>query len=115
MSELQAVLGIVVALFLLTVVGGGIWASFRSTDQEARIKRLQGERDDLLSRLNFIEPKLRTVEEQNSVLRELHNPAQQIAALREQEAQNHAKTYELLEAQSVTLKQIEESLPGRHS
>lgn len=113
MSDLQLVLGVVVGLFALTAIGAGIWASFRSTDQEARIKRLQGERDDYLSRLNFMEPKLKTLEEQNQVLLDLHNPAEQIAALRSQEAENHRRTYALLEQQHRVLQQIDKHLLGR--
>lgn len=113
MSDLQLVLAVVLALFALASIGGGIWATFRSADQDVRIKRLQGERDDLLSRLNFIEPKVKSLEEQNKVLLDLHNPADQIAALRSQEAENHRKTFALLEKQHVVLQQIDRHLIGR--
>lgn len=113
MTTLQAILAVVVALFVLAGLGGGIWASFRSTDQDARIKRLQSERDDLLSRLNFIEPKVKTLEEQNQILLGFHNPAEQIAALREQESTNHQRTYALLTKQHDVLQQIDAHLQGR--
>lgn len=110
MTGLQPALAVVLALFALAVIGGGLWAAFRSTDQDARIKRLQGERDDLLSRLNFIEPKLKVVEDQNALLLAMHNPAEQIAELKSQEAENHRKTYALLEKQHATLLLIDEHL-----
>jgi hypothetical protein len=115
LSALQVVFAVVLGLFALTAIGAGVWASFRSTDQDARIKRLQSERDDLLSRINYIEPKLLTLEKQNQVLLDLHNPAEQIAALRKQEKENHEKTYALLEEQSRTLRQIDAHLLGRES
>lgn len=113
MNQLQLILGVVLALFALAAIGAGIWASFRSTDQEARIKRLRDERDDLLSRLNYIEPKVKTLEEQNKILLELHNPADQISELRAQEADNHLKTYALLEQQYRTLQLIDDHLKNR--
>jgi hypothetical protein len=111
-SQLQIVLGVVLGLFLLAGLVGGLWAAFRSADQETRIKRLQSERDDLLSRLNFIEPKLKALEEQNKVLLDLHNPADQISALKAQEAANHKATFELLTAQHKTLQAIDRHLLG---
>lgn len=113
MTTVQIVFGLIIGLFTLAAAGGGVWATFRSTDQEARIKRLQSERDDLLSRLNFIEPKLKALEDQNKVLLGLHNPTEQIAALRTQEADNHRKTFDLLTKQHETLQQIDKHLMGR--
>lgn len=114
MSLLQSVLAVIGALLALSAVGGGLYAAFRSNDQEARIKRLQSERDDYLSRLNYIEPRLTVVEQQNEVLRTLHNPADQLQALRVQEQTNHDRTVELLEQQHATLQSIDQHLVGRN-
>lgn len=74
MSNLQTVLAVLGTLVVLTSVGGGLYAYFRSTAADARIKRLQDERDDYLSRLNYIEPRHKVIEQQNELLRQLHNP-----------------------------------------
>lgn len=110
MSGLQPALAVVVGVIALAAVAGGVWAVFRSSSQDARIDRLQDERDDYLSRLNFIEPRFKEVEQQNRLLLDLHNPADQIEALRAQEQTNHDRTVAILAEQSTTLHQIDTTL-----
>lgn len=111
-SGLQATLAVVVTLITLASLAGGLYAVFRSSAQDARIKRLQDERDDYLSRLNFIEPKLVQAEQQNQVLRDLHNPAEQIGQLKAQEQDNHDKVVQILNDQTRTL---QEAITRSHS
>lgn len=113
MDHLQTVLAIIGGLLVLTTAGAAIWAVFRSTSQDARIKRLQDERDDYLNRLNFIEPKVKALEQQNELLMAMHNPADAIAALGIQEKANHEQTVTFLKEQSGLLKQIHDDLDGR--
>lgn len=113
MSGIQQGLAVVGAIVMLAVVAGGLWAVFRSADRDARIDRLEGERDDYLSRLNFIEPRFKELEQQNKLLLDLHNPSDQIAALRVQEQTNHDRTVAILSEQSTTLHQIDTTLHGR--
>lgn len=110
MNTLQSVLVIIVSLVTLAGVGGALWAIARSSQQDARIKRLQGERDDYLSRLNYIEPRLKAVEQQNEVLLALHNPTDKIEALKAQEQANHDATVDLLQEQSRILRSIDKHL-----
>jgi hypothetical protein len=74
----------------------------------AEVRR--GPRRDYLSRLNYIEPKLTKAEEQNRILLELHNPAEQIKALATQEQTNHDRTVALLRSRSRRW-QIESKMP----
>jgi hypothetical protein len=105
-STAQTILGVVGALVVLATAGGGLWAVFRSSAQDATIKRLRDERDDYLSRLNFIEPRHRAVEQQNEVLLALHNPTERLDDLGSQ----HAEMLRLLNAQSILLQQIDRTL-----
>lgn len=81
MSAINLVLSIMGGLAGLAILGGGMWSLFRSSAQDDRIKRLQGERDDYLSRLNFIEPRHRAIEQQNELLLAMHNPTEKLDGL----------------------------------
>lgn len=113
MTGFQQALALIGALFGLAVLAGGVYAVFRTAAQDARLKVVSGQRDDYLQRLNYIEPKVTKLEEQNRILLELHNPAEQIKQLASQEQTNHDRTVELLEQQSTVLSEIETRLhPG---
>lgn len=115
MTGLEGALAVVGTLVVLAGVAGGLWAVARSSAQDTRIKFLEGERADYLSRLQYIEPKLREAEQQNKVLLDLHNPADQIKQLAAQESVNHEQTVVLLNQQHTTLKAIEQRLPKHAS
>jgi hypothetical protein len=104
-------LAVIGALVGLATVAGALWAVARSATQDTRIKFLEAQVNDYLSRLNYIEPKLTTAEEQNRILLELHNPAEQIKALAVQEQSNHDRTLTILTEQKQTLAQIESKMP----
>lgn len=108
-------LAVIGGLVGLAAIAGALWAVARSAAQDTRIKFLEGQRDDYLSRLNYIEPKLKTAEEQNRILLELHNPAEQIKALATQEQTNHDRTVLLLTEQRQTLALMEAKMPGSAS
>lgn len=74
LSALQGALAVIGGLFALAVVAGSLYAYAKSSAQEARIERLQGERDDYLSRINFLEPRFASMREQNDTLRTLLDP-----------------------------------------
>lgn len=83
MSTLQAVLAIVGGLFVVAGIGGALYAFAKAGAQTARIERLQSERDDYLSRLNFIEPRFKSATEQNELLRTLVDPSARLVEIRE--------------------------------
>lgn len=111
MSSLSAALTVIGALVGLAALAGGLWVVARSSARDTRLKYVEGLAADYLSRLNYIEPKLTKAEEQNRILLELHNPAEQIQQLAAQEQANHARTVSLLEEQRTTLGQIEAKMP----
>lgn len=78
MNGLQTVLSGIGGLIVLAGIGGVLYAQFRSAQHEATVKRLREERDDYLSRLNYIEPRHRALEQQTEVLLALHNPKEQL-------------------------------------
>jgi hypothetical protein len=110
-SGLQQALAVVGGLVALATLGGGLWAIFRTSAQDSRIKFLESQTADYLSRLNYIEPKLKEAEQQNRILLELHNPAEQIKQLAAQEQTNHDQTITLLTEQKQTLALIESRMP----
>lgn len=83
MSSLQAVLAVLGGLFGLAVIAGALWAFAKSGAQDAVIKRLRDERDDYLSRLNFIEPRFKSATEQNEILRTLVDPSTRLNEIRD--------------------------------
>lgn len=105
LSAVQASLVVILGLITLATLAGGLYAVFRSSAQDARIKRLQDERDDYLSRLNYVEPKLLEAEQQNRVLLELHNPSDQLEAIKAQGQVNHDRIVEIIRSQTTTLRQ----------
>lgn len=86
MSTTAAVLAVIATLVTLAGVAFAAWQLLKAADREARIKRLQNERDDYLSRLNYIEPRHRAIEQQNEVLLALHNPTDKLEDLAERQA-----------------------------
>lgn len=112
---LGEVLTIVGAIITLVIVAAGIYAVFKSSAADARIKRLQDERDDYLSRLNYIEPKFVEAQQQNKLLRELHNPTSQLESMAHTGEGVERKVDEILdvlENQERTLQSIDSRLHG---
>lgn len=109
MSTIQAVLSVLGALVALAIVGGGLWAVFRSSAQDATINRQRAEIADYRGRLDYIEPRLSAAEEQNRILRDLQNPTAEIGEVKGMQV----KTLEILNEQRVTLEEIERRMPSR--
>lgn len=93
MSQLGGVLVAIATILGLAGLGGATWAVIKASAQDATIKRLRGENDDYVKRLNYIEPKVDALERENRTLRDLHNPADEIASLKAQEQTNHEATF----------------------
>lgn len=106
MNSAGVAISTILGLLALAGLGGGLWAVFRSAAQDARIKRLQDERDDYLSRLNYIEPRHRAVEQQNEVLLALHNPTDELTGLHD----NQVEILRVINAQSALIRQIDRRL-----
>lgn len=111
MNGLSQGLAVIGALVALATIAGVVWVVARSSARDTRLKYVEGLAADYLSRLNYIEPKLTKAEEQNRILLELHNPAEQIKALAAQEQTNHDRTVALLVEQRATLAQMESKMP----
>lgn len=109
MSTIQAVLSVVGALVGLSVVGGGLWAVFRSSAQDATITRLRAEISDYVGRIEYIEPRLTSAEQQNRLLRDLQNPSAEIGEVKGLQA----RTLELLNEQFAILREIEQRMPPK--
>lgn len=106
MNGLQTALSVIGALIVLAGVGGVLYANFRASQDEAVKKRLREERDDYLSRLNYIEPRHRALEQQNEVLLALHNPKEQLDDI----GVNVVEALRLLRAQKSLMEQIDRTL-----
>lgn len=96
MSTAQTILAVIGGLVVLAAVAGGLWAVFRSSAQDARIKQLSSWNTDLIARVNYLEPQVASLKQQNELLLEMHNPADQITKLAAQEQRNHDATVAVL-------------------
>lgn len=110
MSTLQAVLAIIGALFVLAALGGGLYVAARSSASDVRERRLREENEDLVRRLDWIEPRFKQAEQQNQLLLQLHNPTSQLEALGTQAMANYEATVAILNQQSAVLHEIDEKL-----
>lgn len=81
---------------------GSAYALVRASNQDARIKRLQDENSDYLSRLNYIEPRLVEAEATNALLKRLQNPTAALESISVK--QDH--TNELLVQQGERLSEM---------
>lgn len=121
MNGLQAGLAILGTLVVLGGVGAGVWAFFTSAGRDAAMNRLRVENEDVIRRLNYVEPRLKDSEAKNALLMELHNPTARldaISALQVQDGKDnrnlHERTVTLLNAQhTALLEAIEEISEGR--
>lgn len=102
LSGLQTTLAILGALVALAAVGGGLWAVFRTAAQDATIERLRTDNAEYIKRIEYIEPRWKAADEQNTLLRELHNPSAQLGRLEDKSS----RTVELLEDQHELLNEI---------
>lgn len=91
MGTLQTILSIAGGIVLLAGAAGVVYAIALSSGQDARIKRLDEENVGYLRRLNYLEPLVKQLQRENEMLHDLHNPADQIRALAEQEQANHTE------------------------
>lgn len=82
MSTIQAVLAVLGGLILLAGFGGAVWAYTKGGAQDRQIERLRGEVADYLARLNYIEPRFKSMQEQNEILRTLLDPSARLEELR---------------------------------
>lgn len=102
MGQVQSALAILGALVALAAIAGGLFAYAKSGAQDIQMKRLREERDDYLSRINYIEPRLTAMEEQNHILLKLTDPTEGIKSL----GVDHSKIIDILERQEATLGEI---------
>jgi hypothetical protein len=103
-SAAQTVLAVLGGLFGIAVIAGALYAYAKGGAQDARIERLQGERDDYLSRLNYIEPRFKSAQEQNEILRTLVDPSARLIEIRDTV---DTKTAEILAAVQRTDRNVD--------
>jgi hypothetical protein len=105
-----AITASVIGLLLLLIgVAAALLAVFRTTAQDKRIERLQSENTDYVRRLDYVEPRLHTLEQQNETLLRLHDPSADRAATKAE----HEQILAVLNAQSDVLADLERNLEGR--
>lgn len=75
MTSIPIAIQVILGIFGVTVIGGVLWVAARSSYSDAQMKRMRGENEDYLRRLNYVEPRLSLVEKQNELLMSLHNPS----------------------------------------
>lgn len=109
MSQLAVALSVLGGLLALVGLAAGVSAVFRTTAQDKRIERLQSENGDYIRRLDYVEPRLHTLEQQNETLLRLHDPTVDRAAT----ASEHAAILRVLNANTRVLAEIESSMNGR--
>lgn len=111
MSQVAVTLSVIAGVLFLIGVAAALSAVYRSTAQDKRIERLQSENTDYVRRLDYVEPRLHTLEQQNETLLRLHDPT----ADRQATAAEHAEILRVLHEQSRVLGEIEDGMGGRTS
>lgn len=109
MSGTQTALAIIGALFTLAAIGGGLWAAFRTAAQEATIKRLRDDNAEYVKRIEYIEPRWKSADEQNTLLRDLHNPTAQLGRIEDKTT----RTIDLLSQQHALLDEVAQEMHRR--
>lgn len=110
MSTLALTLSIIGGILVCIGAAAALTAVFRTTAQDKTIERQRSEIGDYIRRLDYVEPRLHTLEQQNETLLRLHDPTADRAAT----AAEHAEILRVLRAQSDTLEDIERNgLGGR--
>lgn len=95
-TQVNSGLGVLVALVLLAAVAAGVWVVFKGKAVELTVQRLRGENEDYVRRLNYVEPQLEHLKNENGVLRSMVNPATEIHEMREQENAHHDEQMRVL-------------------
>jgi hypothetical protein len=108
-SELNLALATIGGLVALASIVGGLYAVFKSTAMDKTIERQRNEIGDYIQRLDYVEPRLHTLEQRNETLLALHDPAPE----RAKNAAEHATIVGLLTDQGRLLGEIEGRLEGR--
>jgi Fic family protein len=108
-SGIQSILAVFGALLALGAAAGGIWAAFRAAGQDATIRRQREDIAEYLSRIEYIEPRWKAADEQNTLLRDLHNPTSQLERIES----TGRRTFELLEKQHAQLDEVAQELHRR--
>lgn len=92
-----AVLVAIATILGLAGLGGATWAVIKTSAQEASNRRLRTENEDLIRRVNYLEPRTDVLERENETLRSIRDPSEAIEALKAQEQGNHEATLGVLQ------------------
>lgn len=108
MNTLAVIASVIGAIVLLAVTAGGVVAILRASEKEKTEERLRAENQDYVRRLEYVEPRLRTLERDNETLLKLHDPTD--AA--DQSSEEHAQIVSILVANKQLLEAIDKRLHG---
>jgi uncharacterized protein HemX len=108
-STIQAALSVLGALVALAVLGGGLWAVFRNANLTATNDRQAKQITEYIGRIDYIEPRWKAADEQNTLLRELINPTAQLGRIESKTE----RAVELLEQQRQTLDELGQEMHRR--
>jgi hypothetical protein len=109
-SAVPVAMQVILGLLGLTALGAVVWVSVRSSYSDAQLKRLRGEGEDYLRRLNYVEPRLATMEKQNELLMALHNPK----AFQDRTDVSLARIQKVLDEQAQTLGDVRRAMHAPH-
>lgn len=110
LDGLSLTLSIIGGIAAVLVIAGGVYAIFTTSRKDVTEKRLRAENEDLVRRLDWIEPRFKDAEAKNELLTTLHNPTVQLQEMSERERDNHTTTVRLLGEQRDILVSIENKL-----
>lgn len=82
MNTVGATVAILAGLVVLAGFIVAVLVNARAKGQEETTKRLRDDRDDYKSRVEFIEPRLSKVLEENAMLQQMHDPTAQLTAIK---------------------------------
>jgi phosphopantetheine adenylyltransferase len=108
-NQVSLALSIVGGVLLLIGVAAALTAVYRTTASDKILARLRGENVDYVRRLEYVEPRLHTLEQQNETLLRLHDPSTDRAATKAE----HAEIIRILNEQTRVLGEIESGMEGR--
>lgn len=112
LNGLGLVMSIIGILSSVIILGAGAYAIFTTTRKDQTEKRLRAWNEDLLRRLDYVEPQLQKAEAKNTLLMELHNPTAKLETMDTNQRVQHEETVRLLGEQRDILEKIEGTLKG---
>jgi hypothetical protein len=112
LDGVNLVIAIISGAIGLIILTAGTYAIFSSTRKDQTERRLRAWNEDLVRRLDYVEPQLASVEAKNKLLMDLHNPTAKLEQMDSAQRANHEQTVRLLTEQRDILVRMEHTLRG---